>query len=199
MKLVKSVADLAKRVLRYFPLRRIILKATGRTGLRHPHYLNAGRVRGTFNGRRMVLIDGTDVATSYAPATFSVNDLEGCINLVSKRNECYAVVPQFRLKHAFSDNNSRLQQLQRDRRILVTPGKTLDGKLLTCAPNPFMLDVAKEFGAAIISNAGFDAERKLDPDYAALLKERQIGFEWTSNGLRFRAKNPLRTLEEILN
>lgn len=208
MKIMQTIADLASKVLRTFPIKKTVhLKPTnksepiGRQTL--ANFLNASPTSGgrqsTRNGRRMVLVDGTNVASTNS-AGFRVDSLEACLDKLSAQNETYAFVPQFRLKNAFSSNNRRLQQLERELRVYITPGKTLNGEIRTCNPNPFLLDVAKEFGAAIVSNDGFVEERRLDGDFDRMLRDRQVGFKWTSTGIEFAPadSNAGQTLEDIL-
>lgn len=110
-----------------------------------------------------MLVDGTDVATEHGrSAQFSVSGLEMCLNKLKQNNETYAIVPQFRLKGQYSSDNRRLQQLEKQRQVIITPGKTLNGVICTCNPNPILLDIAKEFGTAIVSNNDFHEESNLD-------------------------------------
>lgn len=55
-----------------------------------------------------------------------------------------------------------LQRMQKQGSVIITPGKDLNGRVLTCNPNPFILDIAKMTGALIVSNYDFRAELSLD-------------------------------------
>lgn len=206
MKIMRTIADLASKVLRTFPIKKTIhlkppLKVDTFDRPALAHFLNAppsGRRFTTGNGRRLVLVDGTNVAVSNG--VFRVDILERCLNALSERNETHAFVPQFRLKQAYCSNNRRLQELERQQRVCITPGKTLNGAIRTSNPNPFLLDAAKEFGAAIVSNSDFVEERRMDVDFDQMLRDRQVGFQMTSTGIEFMPadKNAGNTLEYIL-
>lgn len=155
MTIVRKIVDLASRFIR---------RKSQPNIKRHScrNYFNKSPT--PWSRRRLVLIDGTDVALRNGKqSTFSVSDLETCLNKLSANNETYAIVPQFRLKNAYSSDNRRLQNLQTMRKVIITPGKTLNNTILTCNPRAFLLDIAKEFNAAIVSNDNFDGERSLDP------------------------------------
>lgn len=68
----------------------------------------------------------------------------------------------YRLKRIYSSDNQELQRLQKDGSVIITPGKDLDGRILTCNPNPFILDISKLTGALIVSNYDFQEEQRLD-------------------------------------
>lgn len=68
----------------------------------------------------------------------------------------------FRLKAKYSSDNQMLQRMQKEGKVIITPGKDLNGQVVTCNPNPFVLDIAKLTGGLIVSNYDFQAEQSLD-------------------------------------
>lgn len=162
MTILKKCVDLASR---------FILRKKQAHLKKHSCHNYSNKSPRPWSSRRLVLIDGTDVATrSGKQSTFSVADLERCLDKLSASNETYAIVPQFRLKNAYSSDNRRLQNLQSMRKVIITPGKTLNNAILTCNPRAFLLDIAKEFNAAIVSNDEFNEERSLDPGKLVVLR-----------------------------
>lgn len=53
--------------------------------------------------------------------------------------------------------------MQRDGSVVITPGKDLNGNVVTSNPNPILMDIAKEFEADVISNNDFQEELKNYP------------------------------------
>lgn len=168
MKVVRQIADFASKIIRSIHT----TKKTVQLKYKKPdvwpthnraNFINQTPWRPSSLGR-IVLVDGTNVAMSRnrSSAHFSVSGLEICLDKLSSTNETWAIVPQFRLKQAYSSDNRRLQQLEKQKKVMITPGKTLNNNILTCNPKPILLDIAKEFGAAIVSNDQFEEERRID-------------------------------------
>lgn len=166
MKFVERIADFNCKIIRnYHRTKKTVLlkpKSFEIPKLYKANFLNESSRRPS-SGRRLVLIDGNNVASSQSSnSNFSVERLELCYNELAKSNDVVAIVPQFRLKQQYSSNNRRLQELEKIGQVLITPGKTLNGQIRTCNPNAILLDIAKEFTAAIVSNGDFETEKKLD-------------------------------------
>lgn len=110
--------------------------------------------------RRKILIDGSNVAVSYAKSLhgrdynrnkrdgFSVEGLQICIEYFkSKGFEVRAIVPEYRLKHDKSSNCRLIHQLKEEGSLIVTPAKSYDDGIL--------LKSAVRLNAAIVSNDFF--------------------------------------------
>ncbi|XP_055836811.1 NEDD4-binding protein 1-like [Episyrphus balteatus] len=154
--------------------------------------------------KRMVIIDGSNVAYQHAlNKEFSVKGLKICLDYFTKMGyEVKAVVPQYRLQKQKSSNPGELETLHREGKIVFTPCKNLPGKSSTSYDDRFILQLASELDAAVVSN---DNYRDLLNENAALKKiieNRVIGYTWC-NDVFILPKDPYGkwgpTLDTILN
>lgn len=87
---------------------------------------------------------------------FSVKGIEICLEFFEKEGyEVKAVVPQKRLKKNLSSDSEMLEKLHRQGKIVLTPCKNLPGKCATSYDDRFIIQLAQEFDAAIISNDNY--------------------------------------------
>lgn len=105
--------------------------------------------------------------------TFSVRGLAICIEFFEREGHVVkAVVPQMRLKHSMSTDQALLEALHKQGKIVLTPCKNLPGKNAVSYDDRFIMDLAAEFDAAVVSN---DNYRDL------LLENEQSEFAWKPN------------------
>ncbi|XP_054736775.1 uncharacterized protein LOC129243630 isoform X1 [Anastrepha obliqua] len=152
--------------------------------------------------KRLILIDGCNVAFNHAlNKEFSVKGLKICIEYFEKMgHEVKAVVPQFRM-HRCSES-SAMFELHRAGKIVVTPCKNLPGKFTISYDDRFILQLASEIDAAIVSNDNYRDLINENSAFKKLIENRVIGFTWC-NDLFMVAKDPYGkwgpSLQTILN
>ncbi|XP_049309520.1 NEDD4-binding protein 1 isoform X2 [Bactrocera dorsalis] len=152
--------------------------------------------------KRLILIDGCNVAFNHAlNREFSVKGLKICIDYFEKMgHEVKAVVPQFRM-HKCSDS-AAMFELHGMGKIVVTPCKNLPGKFTISYDDRFVLQLAAEMDAAIVSNDNYRDLINENAAFKKLIENRVIGFTWC-NDLFMVAKDPYGkwgpSLQTILN
>lgn len=107
--------------------------------------------------KRMVVIDGSNVAFHHSNnKEFSVKGLSIVVEYFKSRgHEVKAIVPQFRMKKHLSTDQNTLETLQQQGIVILTPSKNLPGQCSSSYDDRFILDVADNFDAAIISNDNY--------------------------------------------
>nr|XP_014100213.1 NEDD4-binding protein 1 isoform X1 [Bactrocera oleae] len=152
--------------------------------------------------KRLILIDGCNVAFNHAlNREFSVKGLKICIDYFEKMgHEVKAVVPQFRM-HKCS-NSAAMFELHSAGKIVITPCKNLPGKFTISYDDRFVLQLAAEMDAAIVSNDNYRDLINENAAFKKLIENRVIGFTWC-NDLFMVAKDPYGkwgpSLQTILN
>ncbi|XP_011188599.1 NEDD4-binding protein 1 [Zeugodacus cucurbitae] len=152
--------------------------------------------------KRLILIDGCNVAFNHAlNREFSVKGLKICIDYFEKMgHEVKAVVPQFRM-HKCTDS-AAMFQLHSKGKIVMTPCKNLPGKFTISYDDRFVLQLAAEMDAAIVSNDNYRDLINENAAFKKLIENRVIGFTWC-NDLFMVAKDPYGkwgpSLQTILN
>lgn len=119
--------------------------------------------------KRMIVIDGSNVAYNHGPnGVFSVKGIELCLEYFEKRGfETKAIVPQMRLRLGKSSDPKRLEKLANDKKVLLTPCKNLPGNRSSSYDDRFILEIAAQSEAAVISNDNYkDLLNENDGEYA---------------------------------
>lgn len=126
--------------------------------------------------KRMIVIDGSNVAYHHSNnKEFSVKGLSIVVEYFKSRgHEVKAIVPQFRMKKYLSTDQNALETLQQQGIVILTPSKNLPGQCSSSYDDRFILDVADNFDAAIISN---DNYKDLLEEKPCKLNERQNSFK----------------------
>lgn len=107
--------------------------------------------------KRMVVIDGSNVAFHHSNnKEFSVKGISIAVEYFKSRgHEVKVIVPQFRMKKYLSTDQNALETLQQQGIVILTPSKNLPGQCSSSYDDRFILDVADNFDAAIISNDNY--------------------------------------------
>lgn len=87
---------------------------------------------------------------------FSVRGLAICIEFFEREGHVVkAVVPQMRLKTNMSTDPVMLEMLHKQGKVVLTPCKNLPGHNAISYDDRFIMDLASEFDAAVISNDNY--------------------------------------------
>ncbi|XP_059614857.1 endoribonuclease ZC3H12A-like [Phlebotomus argentipes] len=126
---------------------------------------------------RMYIIDGTDVAMTYGEGRiFSVRGIQIALNKYADMNcEVYAIVPQKTMKKIFTDNHTLIHALQKSGKVFCAPGKNLpNGSITECNPQRFILDIAIQYDAVILSNSDFERVSDEKTEWRQLIQHGRL-------------------------
>lgn len=93
------------------------------------------------------------------------------------------MVPQFRMKRTQTDNHVKMLNLEKKKLLIKTPAKDLAGKFAASYDDRFILNIAKEFDAAILSNDHFRDLLQESEEWKFLIHNRVIGYTWVADKL----------------
>lgn len=96
-----------------------------------------------------------------------------------------AVIPQFRMKRVQTDNQNIMLELEKKHLLIKTPSKDLCGETSASYDDRFILNIAKEFDAAIVSNDHYRDLILENDDWRFLIYNRVIGYTWVANKIFF--------------
>ncbi|KAM7343159.1 aarF domain containing kinase 1 isoform 2-T2 [Cochliomyia hominivorax] len=165
---------------------------------------NPGGKEGLTSGKRMVIIDGSNVAFKHGlDQVFSVKGLKIAIEYFEKMgHEVKAVIPQFRMNRNKSTDTDELLRLHKAGKIVQTPCKNLPGLTSISYDDRFVLQLAFELDAAIVSNDNYRDLLHENPAFKKIIENRVIGYTWC-NDIFILPKDPYGkwgpTLQQILN
>lgn len=115
---------------------------------------------------------------------FSVLGLELALEYFTCRGfDAKAVVPQFRMKRTQTDNHAKMINLEHRKLLIKTPAKDLCGKFSASYDDRFILNIAKEFDAAILSNDHYRDLLRESEEWFFLIHNRVIGYTWVADKL----------------
>ncbi|XP_037903749.1 NEDD4-binding protein 1 [Hermetia illucens] len=131
-------------------------------------------------GKRMVIIDGSNVAYAHScNKFFSVKGIDIALQYFERiGHEAKAVVPQHRLRKFAASDPQLLAALHRQGKIVLTPCKNLPGKSTASYDDRFILQLAVEFDAAVVSNDNFNDLINESPAFKKVIESRVIGYTW---------------------
>lgn len=119
-------------------------------------------------------------------------------HFLSKGFDAKAVVPQFRMKRTQTDNHCKMLELEQKKLLIKTPAKDLAGKFAASYDDRFILNIAKEFDAAVVSNDHFRDLLTESEDFAFVISNRVIGYTWVMDKL-FIPEDPYGRIGPSLN
>lgn len=89
-----------------------------------------------------------------------------------------AVVPQYRMKRTQTDNHVKMLDLESRKLLIKTPAKDIAGRFAASYDDRFILNIAKEFDAVIVSNDNFRDLINESPEFEAIIRSRVVGYTW---------------------
>ncbi|XP_037819177.1 putative uncharacterized protein DDB_G0287457 isoform X2 [Lucilia sericata] len=144
---------------------------------------NPGANEELTEGKRMVIIDGSNVAFKHGlDQAFSVKGLKIAIEYFERMgHEVKAVIPQFRMNKSKSTDPEELERLHKAGKIVQTPCKNLPGLTSTSYDDRFVLQLAFELDAAIVSNDNYRDLLHENPAFKKIIENRVIGYTWCND------------------
>ncbi|XP_034103368.1 uncharacterized protein LOC117567463 isoform X1 [Drosophila albomicans] len=130
--------------------------------------------------KRPIIIDGSNVAFAHGCSNvFSAEGVKYCIEYFLKMgHDVKAVIPQFRRNQHKSSNPALLDQLHKDNKIVFTPCKNLPNQQSISYDDRFILQLAYEKNAAIVSNDNYRDLIHENAAFKKIIENRVIGYSW---------------------
>ncbi|XP_017015298.2 uncharacterized protein [Drosophila takahashii] len=153
--------------------------------------------------KRSVIIDGSNVAFAHGNSNiFSSEGIKYCLQYFEKiGHEVKAVIPMFRKNTHKSSNPELLDKLHKEGKIVFTPCKNIPGQMSSSYDDRFILQLAYEKNAAVVSNDNYRDLIDENPAFKKIVENRVLGYSWCDN-IFILPKDPYGrwgpTLDEIL-
>ncbi|XP_039479735.1 NEDD4-binding protein 1 isoform X1 [Drosophila santomea] len=153
--------------------------------------------------KRFIIIDGSNVAFAHGNSNvFSSEGIKYCLQYFEKMgHEVKAVIPMFRKNNFKSSNPELLDKLHKEGKIVFTPCKNIPGQMSSSYDDRFILQLAYEKNAAVVSNDNYRDLINENPAFKKIVENRVLGYSWCDN-IFILPKDPYGrwgpTLDEIL-
>lgn len=102
------------------------------------------------------------------------------------------------MKRTQTDNHAKMLELEQKRLLIKTPAKDLAGKFAASYDDRFILNIAQEFDAAVVSNDNYRDLLQESPNFAFIISNRVIGYTWVMDKL-FIPEDPYGKMGPHLN
>ncbi|XP_016972473.1 uncharacterized protein LOC108039852 isoform X2 [Drosophila rhopaloa] len=153
--------------------------------------------------KRTIIIDGSNVAFAHGNSRlFSAEGIKYCVQYFDKMgHNVKAVIPMFRKNLYKSSNPEILDELHKEGKLVFTPCKNIPGKMSSSYDDRFILQLAYECNAAVVSNDNYRDLIDECPAFKMIVQNRVLGYTWCDN-IFILPKDPYGrwgpTLDEIL-
>ncbi|XP_052838999.1 probable ribonuclease ZC3H12C [Drosophila gunungcola] len=133
--------------------------------------------------KRSIIIDGSNVAFAHGNSNvFSSEGIMYCLQYFDKMgHNCKAVVPMFRKNFYKSSNPELLDKLHKEGKIVFTPCKNIPGQMSSSYDDRFILQLAYEWNAAVVSNDNYRDLIDESPAFKMIVENRVLGYTWCDN------------------
>ncbi|XP_020816204.1 NEDD4-binding protein 1-like isoform X2 [Drosophila serrata] len=155
------------------------------------------------SNKRSIIIDGSNVAFAHGNSNlFSSEGIKYCLQYFDKMgHNAKAVMPSFRRNAFKSSNPELLDQLHKEGKVVFTPCKNIPGQKSISYDDRFILQLAYEWNAAVVSNDNYRDLIDESPAFKKIVETRVLGYTWCDN-IFILPKDPYGrwgpTLDEIL-
>ncbi|KAH8290820.1 hypothetical protein KR054_006073, partial [Drosophila jambulina] len=155
------------------------------------------------SNKRPIIIDGSNVAFAHGNTNvFSSEGIKYCLQYFDKMgHNAKAVIPSFRRNFFKSSNPELLDKLHKEGKIVFTPCKNIPGQKSISYDDRFILQLAYEWNAAVVSNDNYRDLIDESPAFKKIVETRVLGYTWCDN-IFILPKDPYGrwgpTLDEIL-
>ncbi|XP_017867384.1 PREDICTED: NEDD4-binding protein 1 isoform X1 [Drosophila arizonae] len=133
--------------------------------------------------KRSIIIDGSNVAFGHGRSNiFSSEGIKYCVEYFEKMgHDVKAVIPLFRRNSNKSSNPALLDQLYKEGKIVFTPCKNLPNQQAISYDDRFILQLAYERNAAVVSNDNYRDLINENAAFKKIIENRVIGYSWCDN------------------
>lgn len=137
---------------------------------------------------RPIVIDGSNVAMSHGnKELFSCRGIKICVDWFRARGhkEITVFVPKWRKESSRPDNpiadQEILGELERDRLLVFTPSRLVNGKRLVCYDDRYILRLAVEIEGIVVSNDNYRDLAQENPEFRRIVEERILMFSFVND------------------
>ncbi|XP_032235178.2 endoribonuclease ZC3H12A [Nematostella vectensis] len=137
---------------------------------------------------RHIVIDGSNVAMSHGnQQCFSCQGIKLCVEWFKKRGhkEITVFVPQWRKEAPRIDtpmeDQDILLELERQRHVVFTPSRRVNGRRIVCYDDRFILRLASEIDGIIVSNDNFRDLFDENPKWQEVIEHRILMYSFVGD------------------
>ncbi|KAK0178342.1 hypothetical protein PV328_002299 [Microctonus aethiopoides] len=137
---------------------------------------------------RPVVIDGSNVAMGHGnKELFSCRGIKICVDWFRSRGhkEITVFVPKWRKESSRSDNRIAdqdiLGELERERLLVFTPSRLVNGKRLVCYDDRYILRLAAELDGIVVSNDNYRDLAQENPEFRRIVEERILMYSFVND------------------
>ncbi|KAH8234175.1 hypothetical protein KR038_002826, partial [Drosophila bunnanda] len=207
-KTLKKAANLSKKKRGRMNLSQFTSAERKKVGDYNRNTFNPTEETDEANGRhksnkRSIIIDGSNVAFAHGKnKVFSCEGIKYCLQYFDKMGHSVkAVIPSFRRNAFKSSNPELLDQLHKEGKVVFTPCKNIPGQKTISYDDRFILQLAYEWNAAVVSNDNYRDLIDESPAFKKIVETQVLGYTWCDN-IFILPKDPYGrwgpTLDEIL-
>ncbi|KAM9805758.1 ribonuclease ZC3H12A [Syngnathus typhle] len=137
---------------------------------------------------RPIVIDGSNVAMSHGNSeVFSCRGIQLAVNFFLQRGHTAITVfvPSWRKEKSRPDAAIKdphiLMELERQKRVVFTPSRRLDGKLVVCYDDRYIVKLAYESDGVIVSNDTYRDLQAEKPQWKQCIQERLLMYSFVND------------------
>lgn len=137
---------------------------------------------------RPIVIDGSNVAMSHGnKETFSCKGIKICIDWFKSRGhmDITVFVPKWRKESSKPDapivSQNILLELEKERLLFFTPSRQVGGRRLICHDDRYILNLAAETGAVVVSNDNYRELINDKPEFKKVIEERILMYTFVDD------------------
>ncbi|KAM3965773.1 zinc finger CCCH-type containing protein regnase 1 isoform 1-T1 [Aphomia sociella] len=137
---------------------------------------------------RQIVIDGSNVAMSHGnKEVFSCRGIEICVDWFRARGhkDIIVFIPKWRKEASRPDNpvadRDTLERLERDRVLVYTPSRLVNGKRLVCYDDRYILRLAADTDGIVVSNDNYRDLATENPEFRKVVEERLLMYSFVND------------------
>ncbi|XP_037129909.1 endoribonuclease ZC3H12A [Syngnathus acus] len=137
---------------------------------------------------RPIVIDGSNVAMSHGNSeVFSCRGIQLAVDFFLQRGHAAITVfvPSWRKEKSRPDAAVKdphiLMELERQKRVVFTPSRRVDGKLVVCYDDRYIVKLAYESDGVIVSNDTYRDLQAENPQWKQCIQERLLMYSFVND------------------
>jgi len=137
---------------------------------------------------RPIVVDGSNLAMSHGnKETFSCRGIKLCVSWFQARGhkDITVFVPKWRKESSKPDTPIKDQQmlleLEKERLLFFTPSRQVRGRRLVCHDDRYILNLAAETGAIVVSNDNYRELIMDKPEFKKVIEERILMYSFVND------------------
>ena len=138
---------------------------------------------------RPIVIDGSNVAMSHGNpvGTFSCRGIQICVDWFKARGHknITAFVPKWRKEASKVEvpisGQKLLEELEKKEELVFTPSRQVNGKRIVCHDDKYILNLAAQQDAIVVSNDNYRELINEKPEYKKVIEERILMYSFVND------------------